>query len=224
MNTYLSKEIRWFINAEKAMELEKWFRSMGVSDAFPYDITFSRSDFYLIMPGVLDTGIKVRDLLVDQTGKWTAAFEVKKRVTENQSAGFNENEGMINHWEKFSYPLTDDGESFLSLNPGNIQKDKNWLEIGKERMLVKFDASTGQFVSGASRPEEGCGIELTKLVVNSGLYYSFGLEAFSGSGHGMDRHFQECANRVFDSTFITGLNRTESNSYPEWIHDVLLPA
>jgi len=219
MTETLSKETRWFLANEKVQPIKDWFQGLSKPKHFNVDEIYPRQDYYLIMPGVENLSIKIREPKKDAaTGKIKTALEVKRLVSENEPLELkNNNNGYSNKWQKLSYELTETGNDLLSINSLLPFSGDNWLRVDKDRILAKYDAKHNSIAGEDDYPDEACGIELTKVKLNNSVYYSFGLEAFSKSGDKLDKNFAGCCNYIFDQINVTGLALGSSLSYPEFL-------
>jgi len=215
----ISRETRWFLPGDKVPSIEAWFMGLPGSPRLGNSHKLPRQDYYLKMPGVETIGIKIREPKKDKdSGKIKSLLEVKRLITEKEPVTFqNNNYGYSAQWQKLSYELTGAGNDLLLINSSIPSSDKNWVRADKDRILVKYDATNNLIVEGSSVIKEGCGVELTKININTSINFSFGLEAFSESGKKLDQNFYECSKLVFDQIGLTGLALEYSFSYPEFL-------
>jgi len=219
MTETISKECRWFLTSEKIQPIKVWFEGLHKPQCLGDKDIYPRQDYYLVMPGVKNLGIKIREPKKDAaTGKMKTALEVKRQISENEQIEMgNNNNAYTNNWQKLSYELTENGTDLISVNSLLPAPGSSWLRVDKDRILAKYDAETKSIAEGNSFPDEGCGIELTRIKINNAAYYSFGLEAFSESGQMLDENFSGCCNFIFDQIPVTGLALESSLSYPEFL-------
>ena len=215
----ISRETRWFLPGDRVPSIAAWFQGLPGSPRLGNSPKFPRQDYYLRMPGVENIGIKIRDPKKDKdSGRIKSLLEVKRLITEKEPVTFqNNNHGYSGKWQKLSYELTETGNDLLLINSSIPSSDKSWVRADKDRVLVKYDAKNKLIVEGSSDIKEGCGIELTKIKINTSINFSFGLEAFSESGKKLDQNFYECSKLVFDQIGLTGLALDYSFSYPEFL-------
>lgn len=219
MTETISKECRWFLTSEKIQPIKGWFERLHQPQRLRDKDIYPRQDYYLVMPGVKNLGIKIREPKKEtSTGKMKTALEVKRQISENEQIEMgNNNNAYTNKWQKLSYELTEDGTDLISINSLLPAPGSSWLRVDKDRILAKYDAETKSIVEGDASPDEACGIELTRIKINNSIYYSFGLEAFSKSGQKLDENFTGCCNFIFDQISVTGLTLESSLSYPEFL-------
>jgi len=219
MSETISKETRWFLAKEKVQPIITWFEGLNKPQYLSDDAIYPRKDFYLVMPEVENLGIKIREPKKDAvSGKIKTALEVKRLISENEELELrNNNKGYSNKWQKLSYELTEGGSDLLSVNSSLSSSGNNWLRVDKDRILAKYDAQHKTITEGNADLDESCGIELTKIKINNSVFYSFGLEAISKSGHKLDKNFSGCCSYIFDQINLTGLSPESSLSYPEFL-------
>jgi hypothetical protein len=218
MKRAVSNEIRWFtIPPGDQQKIERWFANLNPPRKIADNDVYSRQDYYLLLDGVENLGIKLREpKKVAETGKLKTALEIKRQISGSREWKLNSNTGYANKWEKFSYDLAEGGDSLLWLNAALPASDTNWVKVDKERILAKYDADINSIVNENERPKEGCGVELTKIRISGKVYYSFGMEAFSESGKQIDTNFTKCAELIFNDLNLAGFKFEDSLSYPEF--------
>src|SRR5688572_10836818 len=214
MTEMKSKEARWFLSNEKVQPIKDWFLSLAKPQKLGDDHIYPRQDYYLIMPGVQNLGIKIREPKKDEvTGKMKTSLEVKRLISENNPIELkNHNRGYSNKWQKLSYELKEGGSDLLSINWSLPSSGNNWLRVDKDRILAKYDAEHKSITGVNTDLDEACGIELTKIKINNSVYYSLGLEAFSKSGDKLDENFDGCCSYIFARITLTGLTLESSLS------------
>ncbi|MEO6720728.1 MAG: hypothetical protein ABIN67_10180 [Ferruginibacter sp.] len=215
-----STEIRWFFYERKdIIEIEKWFAGFNLKLS---DGKFDRQDYYLKLAGVTSLGLKIREANKNDERKWVGKLEAKVLVRELDLPSIaNGNSGNANQWTKFSFSLPA-GESTLTeilsdLALGDNVVDLNhWIRMDKDRILLMYDLEKKELTKSNEKINEGCGIELTALQLEGVVYYSFGLEAFSGSARHQQNLF-ETLKYVLNELKITGLSKQNSLTYPEFL-------
>lgn len=211
----LSTETRWILSANEVDIAENWFLNFG--EKFLDTNHFPRQDYYL-KTNSKTLGIKIREPKKDVNGNVMAKLELKSLVRDLGACKFdNENIGTVNNWVKYSFDLdskTNPLEVLQNVLSKEIEMD--WILIEKDRLLVKFDLYNQKIVSGKEIITNGAGIELTKLLLESKVYYSLGIEAF-GDKESIEKTFFNAIQFLFDSMKISNLINENSKSYPEII-------
>jgi hypothetical protein len=211
-----SAEMRWFFKNRAEIKLiEKWFNTQGLFLANKWD----RADIYLWQPGLNKLNVKIRE------GK----IEVKILLADRGVTAFaNHNTGLANDWVKYSFGLQESDEENEKLlqqfseQPGEVQK-QIWVRVDKERLLIKFSVdpvnNSWNKVPENTWPEEGCGVELTRIRVHDKTYYSFGLEAFSKTRQ-EPRNLEITLQHIIPEIQVIYLNHHHSNSYPGFLQEL----
>lgn len=216
-----SAEVRWFFDSlSRAEGLENWFKANGLHFAGQWD----RADIYLQQKDLMTHSVKIR--------------EGKLEVKVMQEAGTvltlaNGNAGVTNSWVKYSFELKEsdtENQALLQAVSKSPEKEESntWLRIDKERLLLKYaiDTANQSFkkIPAAEWPDEGCGVELTKIKVNQQKeYYTFGFEAFSKSRQ-ESRNLALIVTQLFHEVPISGLNTPLSQAYPAFLATINQPA
>ncbi|QNF35534.1 hypothetical protein HUW51_23540 [Adhaeribacter swui] len=209
-----SAEIRWFFNnLTEVNALEKWFNSRNLFFAGNWD----RADIYLWQPGLEKLGIKIREgkvevkVLLADKGEWPLAAE---------------NSGLANDWVKYSFGLQESDEENKKLlqqfSSATLKTENDlWVRVDKERLLQKYAINLAekhiQPIAPDAWPEEGCGVELTKVKINEQTYYTFGLEAFSKS-HQESGNLRFVLNMLLPEIPGQNLKAQQSYSYPSFLN------
>lgn len=212
-----SVETRWLLTSNDFKAIEKWFNEAGIF--FKNSNVFPRQDYYLKLLKSINLGIKIREpKLVN--GEQKSKLEVKLLVEDNGPQKFrSSNEGIVNTWAKYSFETIGNDsatEEIIALFAGENGDFKSWIKIEKDRLLVKFDTANNQIVSAETVINEGSGIELTRFKIENKIYYSFGIETFSGSSKEAE-NFYKTLDFIFSNIKISGLEIMNSLSYPEII-------
>jgi hypothetical protein len=197
-------EVRWFCEGTLETRVLSSFRGQREEP---------RTDRYLIMPGIVSVGVKVRQ----------GRFEVKalKGAPETLTLP-KEVSGRSDCWVKWSY-----GEAPVrALTQALVAEPSGWLDVTKRRWLRKYSLDTGKptEVSATDRPDEGCNVELTELNVGGNGWWSLGLEAF-GDEDRVRTNLRLVGDVFFRSHFDPDslpirLTTVSSCSYPVWLPSV----
>lgn len=217
-----SIETRWLLNSNEFKTIEHWFNQKNIH--FKTTTDFPWQDYYLKLVKSTNLGIKIREpKLVKNEQK--SKLEVKLLIEDNGAQKFNNNnQGIVNTWEKYSFetignePETEKIIALFTFNGGDLP---SWIKIEKDRLLVKYDASKNEIVPAETLINEGSGIELTRFKIENKNYYSLGIETFSSSNIEKE-NFNATTNYVFNDIKITGLDSSQSLSYPEIISNHFL--
>ncbi|RDC63834.1 hypothetical protein [Adhaeribacter pallidiroseus] len=210
-----SAEIRWFFkNRTETESIEHWFNAHQQFFTDKWD----RADIYLWQPGLSKIGVKIRE------GK----VEVKILLAERGVVPLmNANSGLANDWVKYSFGLLESDAENLNLLQQFSEQPLNsneqlWVRVDKERLLIKMginpDNSLKQ-VAANSWPEEGCGVELTRIRVHRQIFYTFGLEAFSKTQQ-EHRNLELTLQHTLPALAVNNLHHQQSNSYPGFLQDL----
>lgn len=200
----ISAEVRWFWRAAPANGFKDWFLSAQVHPV-PIGGGRQRTDDYLGDPGQTELGIKARG------GK--PGTEVKGLVARLPDAvpdGPFKAPGEL--WSKWT-------TNALELASGQR------LSTKKTRWLRKFDTtgSTPRELRlgedeepiGEPRPAAGCNVELTEVLVNGQVVWTFGFEAFGDSTTVADQ--LRAVARALALRNPPAIADAELASYPAWL-------
>ncbi|PSR54286.1 hypothetical protein AHMF7605_12525 [Adhaeribacter arboris] len=208
-----SSEIRWFFNAlAEVSTIEKWFNAQQKF----FSGQWGRADIYLRQADLRTHSVKIRE------GK----VEVKVLLQDRGVVTIpSTNSGLGNDWVKYSFELKEtDAENKALLEqfsqPLAETKENLWVRVEKERLLVKYSLNeandTLSVTSEDAWPDEGCGVELTKIKVNQQEYYTFGLEAFSKTQR-EKQNLDQVLNYILPEINVTSLQSNQSDSYPGFL-------
>lgn len=191
-----SAEVRWFLplqlksqdkpsDSEIFKSIYKWF-SGGKS----LNLESSRIDDYLIFPDSDSVGVKIRQKKLEIKAIQTASRPFS--VTVKHDGQLVEIKGRTDQWVKWSLDLVAglkksyEGEQLDRASEAvaiTLKGADSWFSVSKDRYLRKFSADVGTMeeVTVSQRPDKGCNVELTIIIVKSDPSYwlTFGFEAFS---------------------------------------------
>jgi len=185
------------------------------------------------LPKIMTFGIKLREPKVKDSVN-SAKLEPKLLLKDHGVKKFsNNNSGKTNEWVKFSFDIMHDSSQKIdspefmqiinsyvpSADLSTAGNKEHWIKVDKDRMLVKFDAGSGNIVDANIRVDDGCGIELTKIRIGEKKYYSLGLESFSTNGKHSEV-FDKAVTHLFNSIKVSGLSEKNSMSYPELLSSI----
>jgi hypothetical protein len=196
-----SLEVRWFLaNDHPARQAaSSWFDAIASEGA--------RTDHYLLT-GRDDLGFKAR-LVEKQPAKVETKYLLGSLGAVQLATSVV---GKLERWRKLS----------LALDDPKLDSQGTWLALNKDRQLRKFafDDGRGTEVPVSSRPDAGCGVELTRLLWKRGDFdtteWSLGLEAFGPPDRLLEVMLATC--RVAFAQLPTlALAAAHSDSYPGWL-------
>jgi hypothetical protein len=141
-----SAEIRWFLPGEADSSVAEWFeRSDMATEEEP------RIDTYLLLPGCISVGVKIRQ----------GHLEIKALTSAPEAVSYaNGISGKRASWVKWSSGIA--GASLLTERKGPEQ----WVQVEKSRTLRLFAAERGIVTEkqpGIMIPGPGCQLELARL-------------------------------------------------------------
>lgn len=160
---FRSREIRWFTTKEDR-SISKWFAEHGLN----FIDSETRTDHYLPLPDKKDTGIKLREGLV----------EIKEQQGKPQQAPICTGaKGYFEEYIKWSFKLAEDDP----LSKAIVKENKyEWTEVTKTRLGLKLmtQGQKPEFISISEQIPFGCQLEYTKIQLMGKTWFSFGLEWF----------------------------------------------
>ncbi|MDQ4141861.1 MAG: hypothetical protein M3142_15240, partial [Bacteroidota bacterium] len=136
--------------------------------------------------------------------------------------------GISNDWVKYSFELNEsDAENKTLLEQFSQQSEEIeenlWVRVDKERLLVKYsldEPNNFPFITTEDAwPNEGCGVELTKIKVKQQEYYTFGLEAFSKTQR-EKQNLNRILNHLLTEINVKNLHSNQSHSYPVFLANI----
>ncbi|MBD2497609.1 hypothetical protein [Nostoc sp. FACHB-280] len=195
-------ELRWFYPGTIPTKIEEWFPQNCSPE--------KRADWYLYAPKSDYLGIKLRQ----------ERLEVKWRKAELGVLNFGELiEGKAEKWGKWMCSDST-GESF---QPATVFGNSTWVNVQKVRRLQYYQIlsdSSVQAVSSNESIDNGCGVEITQLLIQEQSWWSLALEAFGEDSYLLE-NLHLIASRVFNNYKGTQLIAVNSYAYPHWIELIL---
>ncbi len=160
---FKSREIRWF-SKNKDRNISGWFNSKG----YDFEKIEGRTDFYLLLPGRKDMGVKLREGNIEI--KHLVALPVKGKLSRNL-------QGYFEDYIKWSFNIERRDEITSRVLDGNYPQ---WINIHKERLGVKLTIKSNkiQLIDIDQEIDSGCQIEYTRIHLMNEIWYSFNLEWF----------------------------------------------
>jgi hypothetical protein len=219
---FLSMEVRWFAKAEGTGGIppgvQAWFS--GVWPGMPLGDgligTDGREDIYLSLPGLVDTGIKLR------AGE---RVEIKRRLLDLGIREWTDGiTGRVEQWAKWSFGLAGGNDPGSPITPADMSLTPGqWIVVHKLRQLRKWQVRPGdqvEPVSASAWPAEGCQLEITRLEHAGGAWWSLGFESF-GSPERLEDSLETVMQRILACPGFPRLGAEKSYGYPEWLGVVL---
>jgi hypothetical protein len=211
-------EIRWFTPGDIPDQVFDWFIDfIGKPTRAP-----SRTDHYLLLPddGI---GIKIREVMIEHKQRSGGEVErlrggegERERVRTGKRWSDGVNSGIVERWEKWSFPLDDDEAVAKMLKTYT----ESWLGITKKRLMriLEFDDNGNiRHTTFEAVKNIACGWELTELEIEGSpdKWWTMGFEAFGEVGD-LDEPLIGVCEHVLKESPIK-FNVRNSFSYPEWI-------
>jgi hypothetical protein len=203
MFSVITHEIRWFYPGEIPTALNDWHKDM---DGL-YQQQETRTDFYLLLPGNADLGIKYRE----------GRIEVKKRLADLGLVHTSSATGKAELWKKWSFQ-TEKGEH--SFDPGLFDPE-NWIGVRKKRYLQLFAFDQNNELmphSGIFGEAETMMAELSEIEIAGSRWWTIGLEVTLTDAAGAVTP-EWLVKRLMDG--LPGIQPDLPNSfgYPQWLID-----
>lgn len=213
-----SYEVRWFFDPDDSRlpAVRQWFETATpfprADDVAPPEFrgrAGGQPDAYLLLPGRDDMGIKWRE----------GMLQIKGLVVRHGTTVFGErHRGCVERWIKWSFAgLPEPWRAFF--RPGR-ECGPRVVPVAKERALRRLylNTFTAEVIEvGANRAVgRGMNVELTRLTLADGTFWSLGLEAFPDDAT-MPGAFADAAARLLDSLADVELDEACSLSYPAWL-------
>jgi hypothetical protein len=164
----------------------------------------SRTDFYLLHPGLRGLSVKIRG---------SRTLDVKAyRGSPGLLSLAGGASGHLQWWEKWSFPLGVPGDPSDEV-PG-------WRAVTKRRRISRFTLADGQLAAadGHQPAGPGCAVELTEVSAGGEAWWSLGCEATGLPGL-LRRDLEATAAMVFAQPPPDGavFSADDSRSFAEWL-------
>jgi hypothetical protein len=164
-----------------------------------------REDVYLYSPSDF-LGIKLRQ----------GRLEVKWRKSELGIIRFGDSvEGKAEKWGKW---LCEDSAK-ESFQPTTVANTPSWVSVQKVRYSQLYQIVSEfppQPVSANERIDNGCSVELTRLLIRENPWWSLAFEASGEEACLMD-NLQKTASWIFNTYHWSKLLAADSFAYPSWL-------
>jgi hypothetical protein len=204
-DSLVTLELRWFFDGELPATVQQWFDTALPGPAVE---PAPRSDFYLIVAGRDDTGLKLREQKLELKIRSRSTPFVGDRVRAR---------GRVELWEKWSWSYARPADVEIGFAEG-VRGPR--VDVDKVRWQRKYDASP----SGTLRPvpaeesvERAALIEITRLRVLDRPAWTLGFDAI---GPAPDREgILSLAVDVLLAAFPAAerLSSDRSFGYPRWL-------
>ncbi|MBE9224830.1 hypothetical protein IQ264_05025 [Phormidium sp. LEGE 05292] len=199
-----TSEIRWFYQGTTPPAIENWF----IADVLRENCQNleEREDWYLLIPGCEFLGVKLRQ----------QRLETKLRVTELGIWQLRNN--VIGAAEKWLKSTCEDGKIESLITPDVIAKGQ-WVKVEKVRSQIRYLVANDYSLTPTSTDQtsqEGCNVELTKIIINDNHWWTLGFEA-SGTDDKLKDNLETVAKKIFQTFPEQELNLVDSYAYPKWL-------
>jgi hypothetical protein len=198
-------EVRWFFEGAIPDDVRRWF---DVSLPGPMVDPAPRSDFYLIVPGRDDTGLKLREQKLELKLRSRSAPFASERVGAR---------GTAELWEKWSWFYGRPGD----VEAGFLEEPRGpRVDVGKVRWQRKYDASQAPALRPVSGDESlacAVSIEITAISVLDRQAWTLGFDTI-GPASDLDGVLARAVDRLLEAFPATPTLTTErSFGYPRWL-------
>ena len=204
----ITLEVRWFFEGAIPDDVRRWF---DVSLQGPVVDPAPRSDFYLIVPGRDDTGLKLREQKLELKHRSRSAPFASPRLGAR---------GTAELWEKWSWSYGRPGD----VEAGFAEAARGpRVDVGKVRWQRKYDAGHAAALRPVSGDESlACAvlIEITALSVLDRQAWTLGFDTI-GPASDLDAVLAHAVDRLLE-TFPAAATLTTERSfgYPRWLMEV----
>jgi len=198
-----STEIRWFFEDKIPIHVTKILEEASL------DISENRTDYYLLVHGCDNIGIKIRN----------SRLEIKRR-RDVQPYGISKLNisGNIERWERWGW---NDKIVYNEIEQLIDKDDKNtWMEVDKKRWQKKFNVRDNDLITVHSQElYSDFAMEITELKLNGKSWWTVGFDSFTEQDRSFfDRLIETCPILQFKIDF----KKEWSFGYPRWISQVVI--
>jgi hypothetical protein len=195
-------EVRWFFEGTPSLAVVEWF-AQGEPEP---EAQSGRVDYYLRLTDGDGLGIKLRQgrLEVKQRHRQYGLVHLHQRVT-----------GRVEGWRKWSFELAGCDRDLASI----LVPALSWIGVKKERRLRRYRVTSQEMVVAVPTEAgtgQGCGLELTRIIIEGSQWWSLGFEAFGDQARLYDTLLR-VATQVFAAGEPPSLDSKDSYSYPRWL-------
>jgi hypothetical protein len=200
-----SIEIRWFWE-QLPVAIENWFKAKAL--VFKPIEDWTRKDFYLKTAAPAKQSIKLRE----------GNLEIKQRLKDLDALHFDPKNakkrgGMVELWCKWGFKVAENDFSTQQIIGNGLVE---WIEVAKERLLVKYALETNGnliIIPTKQKAAEGGRVEITKILIQNKKYYTFAIAAFSDSNT-HQRNFDMILKQIVQELPLELFKIKDSKSYP----------
>ena len=190
-----SLEVRWIVGGPLPSAL---IEGLGPFD----DAIERRTDSYLVSPGNIELGVKIRD---------GVQLDLKAYRGSPGRLRVPGGEGTLERRVKWTLPLRD---------PTPEPDDDGWVVLHKERRRRTFELTPSGLVERRLLEDigSGCTVELTEVDRDGAFSWTLAFEA-TGPTQMMDPCLRACAGMLLGRPLPGGVELTSetSMSYPRWL-------
>ncbi len=190
-----SLEVRWMVPGRSGTAMWRWFACFQTG-------TETREDVYLLQPSLAGLSVKLRN---------GGALEVKSFLRSPGTLDLpGRCHGRLELWRKWSFPYHQ--PALRDPVPAG------WTLVRKARRTRWFPLSAAPAPALPSAARAGCLVELTRVRVRGGSWWSVGFEASGPAGLRCPA-LENAAERVFAEALLPGvqLDLDNSMSYAQWL-------
>ena len=214
-----SAEVRWFSDGDLPETILERFRSGEITQ--DRGTVEERRDVYLYLPGVDSLGIKLRGTSIRREFDGDK-LEIKRRELKGRAVTFISGAtGRLENWTKWAFNSESSDPQLSSMLTA---KDEAWMSVSKMRYLRRYAVISDKSVVAVPLyewPENGCNVEITKLIAPDGQrWWTFGFETFGEVDAPIDDNLMLSANHFFAETGLGICKEKDSYGYPRWLNVV----
>jgi len=213
-------EVRWFYKGDIPETTLQRFRSGELpQEKEPIE---ERRDLYLYLPGYPRLGIKLRGTSIRRQNS-ADQLEIKQRQLEGGIVTFVPGvTGRLERWSKWAFHGEASGPQLSTILTA---KDEAWVSVGKVRYMRRYKVTGDKKVLAVPLndwPDNGCNVELTKVIVPGGqVWWTLGFEAFGEADLAIEANLMLTANYFFVGTDVGMFEEKDSYGYPSWLNVVM---
>lgn len=204
---YPTVEVRWFYKGEIPTKvLTDYIQGGDEPVHFP-----PRTDYYFVVPGRVDLGIKLREGLL----------EIKQRTKTHKVHQFNlYTFGIVESWQKWGFALSQPDSG--SYTDKFSSRNASWSAVVKHRWLRKYEITPDRRaleLPQSTTITNGCEWELSNVHLEGidSPWWSIAFEAF-GEEHRLFDSLVTAVKKALTNIEDQNFLRTDSFSYPAWLN------
>ena len=196
-----TSEIRWFKKGPVPQHLNEYLSTCAIKE---------RDDFYFVIPGLEDLGLKLREGNVEAKYRYHTLAVLPDNIKACN--------GYTEHWGKWSFRLDETDDNMKDI----LNRPHVWIKVKKARRFKKIEVTKDnkvQEVPEDSFINQGCNVEITEVTVFDEAWYTFCFEAF-GQGKNTDNNLALVFEYVSGHLNLDFLDKSSSYGYPQWLQMV----